>query len=90
MEKRKINRDLIAINSHFGMEISENKLYEELVELLEAIDSGIQKDIVNEKADVYCLLLQHYLQSKSIQRAVVEKIARTQERIKSGYYEEVE
>jgi len=90
MEKRKINQDLLAINNHFGMKISDNKLHEELFELLDAIDSGEQKDIVNKKADVFCLLLQHYLQSKSIQRAVVEKIARTQERIKSGYYEEVE
>jgi NTP pyrophosphatase (non-canonical NTP hydrolase) len=82
-----IEKDLKEIYNHFGKEISENKLYEELLELLDAIDSGKQKDIIDEKSDVFCLLLQHYLNSKAIQKQVVAKIARTQERIKSGYYE---
>ncbi len=90
MENREINKRLNAIYSHFGKDISENKLIEELNELLIAIDSGKQKDIINEKADVYCLLLQHYLSSKSIQRKVVEKISRTEDRIKSNYYDRIE
>jgi len=90
MEKRKINKRLNALYNHFGKDISENKLYEELLELLEAIDSGVQKDIINEKSDVFCLLMQHYLESKAIQKKVIEKITRTEERIKSGFYDEVE
>jgi phosphoribosyl-ATP pyrophosphohydrolase len=88
MEKRDINKRLNAIYNHFGKDISENKLYEELLELLEAIDSGVQKDIINEKSDVFCLLMQHYLSSKAIQKKVVEKVERTEDRIKTGYYEE--
>jgi len=90
MEKRDINKRLNSIYNHFGKDISENKLYEELLELLEAIDSGVQKDIISEKADVYCLLLQHYLSSKAIQKKVVEKVERTEQRIKDGYYERIE
>ena len=86
----KIEKDLNAIYKHFGKEISENKLHEELFELLDAIDEGKQKEIIDEKADVFCLLLQHYLNDKAIQKRVVEKIERTQERIKNNYYERIE
>ena len=90
MENREINKRLNAIYLHFGKDISENKLIEELNELLIAIDSGVQKDIINEKADVYCLLLQHYLSSKAIQKKVVEKVERTEQRIRDGYYDRIE
>ena len=86
----KIEKDLIAIQKNFGTDRQESKLYEELNELLIAIDSGIKKDVIEEKADCFCLLFQEYLTNKQIQKAVVYKIERTQERIKSGYYEEVE
>jgi len=85
----KIEKDLIAIQKNFGTDRQESKLYEELNELLIAIDSGVKKDIIDEKADTFIMLFQEYLTNKAIQKRVVEKIERTQERIKSGYYEQI-
>jgi phosphoribosyl-ATP pyrophosphohydrolase len=85
-----IEKRLIAIYDNFGESSQMSKIYEEAVELLEAIDSGIKKDIVSEMADMFCMSLQFYLKNKQIQKAVVDKITRTEERIESGFYEREE
>ena len=90
MENREINKRLTAIYDTFGEESQMSKLFEECVELLNAIESGIKKDIISEIADVFCVTLQFYLKNKQIQKAVVEKITRTEERIESGFYERQE
>jgi NTP pyrophosphatase (non-canonical NTP hydrolase) len=82
-----IEKRLIAIYDTFGEASQESKLFEECVELLNAIESGIKKDIISELADVFCVTLQFYLKNKQIQKAVVDKITRTEERIESGFYE---
>lgn len=82
-----IENRLIKIYDYFGEESQMSKLFEECVELLNAIESGIKKDIIEEQADVFCVMLQHYLKSKQIQKAVVDKITRTEERIENKYYE---
>jgi NTP pyrophosphatase (non-canonical NTP hydrolase) len=87
LENREINKRLLAIYNYFGAESQHSKMYEEACELLNAYDSGISKDITEELADVFCVVMQHYLISKKLQRAVLEKIARTEERIKTGFYE---
>jgi len=90
MENREINKRLISIYDHFGEASQMSKLFEECVELLNAIESGIKKDIISELADVFCVTLQFYLKNKQIQKAVVEKIIRTEERIETGFYERQE
>ena len=86
---KKLENDLTATQKHFGEERQSSKLYEELCELLTAIDSGVKKDIISEKADCFSLLFQEYLTNPKIRTAVNEKNERTKERIKSGYYEQI-
>jgi len=43
--------------------------------------------VIEELADLYCLATQFYLKNKQMQKIVENKIARTEQRILSGYYE---
>lgn len=79
--------DLIKIYDYFGKDAQLSKWQEEANELLDAIDSGIKADILDEQADVCVIAFQHYMIDAKLRAKVDEKIKRTLDRIKSGYYE---
>jgi len=79
--------DLLKIYNHFGKEPQLSQWYEEAVELLDAIDNGNKSDVLNEMADNCVMAFQHYMTDAKLRAKVDEKIKRTLERIKSGYYE---
>ena len=87
MENRDINKRLMAIYDTFGEESQMSKIYEESNEFLNAFDSGIKKGVIEVLADLYCHATQFYLKNKQMQKIVETKIARTEQRILSGYYE---
>lgn len=83
------------ITKHFGYDHqfigTNSKLAEEMGELLEAIASGNHEHILDELADVECLLIQlkiHYgIDNVKVATRITEKVKRTHDRIESGYYE---
>lgn len=82
-----IEKDLIKIYKYFGAESQDSKFFEECNELLNAYDCGKKKDIIEEKADVFILAVQHYLMIPEVRKVVDEKIKRVFDRIESNYYE---
>lgn len=92
-----MEKDLLKIIEHFGINNQQRKLQEEVFELQEAItifqQGGNLKfdDIEEEIADVMILLkqFQHYyeINRENIRKIMKNKIKRTLERIESGYYE---
>ena len=77
----KMLKKLNYIYKHFGGEVpQENKLIEEIAEYQE---SGETEELV----DMWVLLTQRYLNSKSFRIIADYKIDRTIERIDSKYYE---
>lgn len=92
-----MEKELLEIIEHFGVENQQRKLQEEVFELQQEItiyqQGGNQrtKEIAEELVDVMVLLKQIYYyyacgdwEPKKIEE---EKIKRTLERIESGYYE---
>lgn len=92
-----MEKDLLKIIEHFGVENQQRKLQEEVFELQQEItiyqqgSNGRTKEITEELVDVMVLLKQFYYyyacsdwEPKKIEE---EKIKRTLERIESGYYE---
>ena len=98
-----MKKDLLKIIEHFGVNNQQRKLNEEVFELNEAIfeyeyedykfenDTVLKKHIAEEIVDVMILLEQFYyyyrLDEKTLLKIEENKINRTLERIKSGYYE---
>lgn len=88
--------DLIDIFNYFGYETQRRKLIEEVNEFLDEIllfEKGIGdiKNVEEEFADVIVLLEQfktvYELSSYELENIVEDKIYRTKERIRAGYYE---
>jgi len=75
------------ILTHFGEENQKKKSIEELYELIEALFSGKREDILNEMADVYVMLTTLELIYGSCTEQINFKLSRTEERIKTGYYD---
>ena len=78
------------IFEHFGEKAQWGKLLEEMVELIEAENSGIVEHIEEELADVHNVLMQligHY-NTHRINDIAIAKIERTKMRIKECYYNE--
>lgn len=76
------------ILDHFGIEAQIEKFFEEVEELREAIKLKNKVMIREELADVHNVLMQlifHY-GVRMIYKKAVDKLLRTKERIKSGYY----
>ena len=92
-----MEKDLLKIIEHFGINNQQRKLQEEVFELQEAItiyqQGGNLKfdDIEEEIADVMILLkqFQYYykINREDIRKITKNKIKRTLDRIESGYYE---
>lgn len=92
-----MEKDLLKIIEHFGVNNQQRKLQEEVFELNEAITSfqlggNLSYDEIEEEiVDVMILLkqFQHYykINREDIRKTMKNKINRTLERIESGYYE---
>ena len=92
-----MEKELLEIIDHFGIETQQRKLQEELFELQQAItifEQGNNQscdDIAEELVDVIVLLKQfiyHYnLNKHHLNKIEIHKIKRTLQRIESGYYE---
>lgn len=93
---------LDEIHEHFGEDEQWSKLREECSELVEAIDEYLLyhcpsnlRHVYEEVADVLSLMCQKKVihaekgLSIGIRGLMADKIERTEERIKSGYYKEV-
>ena len=78
-----MEKDLLKIIEHFGINNQQRKLQEEVFEL--------QQEITEELVDVMVLLKQFYYyyacSDWEPQKIEEEKIKRTLERIESGYYD---
>jgi NTP pyrophosphatase (non-canonical NTP hydrolase) len=88
--------DLIDIFNYFGYETQRRKLIEEVNEFLDEIllfEKGIGdiEKVEEEMADIVVLLEQfktvYELSSYELENIVEDKIYRTKERIRAGYYE---
>lgn len=88
--------DLIDIFNYFGYETQRRKLIEEVNEFLDEIllfEKGIGdiKNVEEEFADVIVLLEQfetvYELSGYELENIIEDKIYRTKERIRAGYYE---
>ena len=88
--------DLLKIIKHFGINVQQRKLQEEVFELQEAITklecgNGYTENIEEEMVDVMILLkqiFQYYNLCESTMLLIEEeKIKRTIDRIEQGYYE---
>ena len=92
-----MEKDLLKIIEHFGVNNQQRKLQEEVFELNEAITSfqlggNLSYDEIEEEiVDVMILLKQffHYYELNDYKMKQIEKqkVQRTLERIESGYYE---
>lgn len=98
-----VRKDIISIAEHFGKEKQMAKLVEELKELIEACNIYLHGDdlaktcevyhIMEEIADVMIVAEQvEYLLlndggKKLVESIKLEKIKRTKQRIKDGYYD---
>lgn len=92
-----MEKDLLKIIEHFGVNNQQRKLQEEVFELQEAItifqQGGNLKydDIEEEIVDVMILLKQFFryfeLNDYKMKQIEKQKVQRTLERIESGYYE---
>lgn len=80
----KIINNLNTIFNHFGESAQYDKLLEECSELIESPQIGSE-----EVADVFVVSAQIVLNDPAMLRTAKEKIARTLNRIESGYYDEV-
>lgn len=83
--------ELICIFTIFGEKEQTRKLNEEVYELIDAINcDGSREHIVEEIADVMVVLNQlivaYSVEKTELSHKMNEKISRTMERIKSGYY----
>lgn len=82
---------LAEIFAHFGDVPQAAKLVEEAQELSESVKENARGDIVEEMADVMVLLEQikqaYSITDDEIQEVMEYKVARTLERIESGFYE---
>jgi len=79
---------LSAILKHFGIKAQIGQLKEECQELIEAIDSGVDKDIKEEIADVKLVIDQ--LLDADIDAVYKDKVSRTLNRISTGFCESKE
>ena len=88
--------DLIDIFNYFGYETQRRKLVEEVNEFLDEIllfEKGIGdiKKVEEELVDIFILLNQFYdyyeMEDEELILVTKEKIKRTKERIRAGYYE---
>ena len=77
-------KDLVYIYTHFGGNVQEEKLQEELDELSNVLTPD---EFCEELADVCILALQFVLCDVKVQHHFIKKIDRTIERIKAGYYD---
>jgi NTP pyrophosphatase (non-canonical NTP hydrolase) len=77
------------ILKHFGIEAQIKKFFEEVEELKQAIKLKNKVMIREELADVHNVLMQliFYFGVRMIYKKAVEKLLRTKERIRTGYYE---
>lgn len=78
-----------AIFNHFGAAAQIEKTCEEMIELADALETGYKFNIIEEIADVEIMLeqmKQGYGCHAEVERVIGEKIARTETRIKTGYY----
>lgn len=86
-----LSKDTKYIANHFGKSKQRLKLYEEVNELMEAVQYGCRKNILDEMADVIIMIKQHMHFNKitddDLQERIEFKIVRTLDRIKTGYYE---
>jgi hypothetical protein len=83
MLTEKLQQQAITIINHFGVESQYEKMYEEIQELSE-IENHEQE--IDEMADCFFILLQHYLINPEMQKRVDFKAQRTLDRIKTDYY----
>ena len=81
-------REQEVILEYFGIEAQIEKFFEEVEELREAIKLKNRVMIQEELADVHNVLMQliFYYGVRMIYKKAVEKVFRTMERIKEGYY----
>lgn len=86
MFTEKLQNDLISIINHFGTDSQMFKLYEEIGELIESIDPENEKE---EMVDVWIILTQFLLIDEKMQEILRHKINRTLDRIKTGYYNQL-
>ena len=91
-----MNKDIKKIAEHFRADTQLDKLREEALELVEAIDECYlpigypNEHLLEELADTRLMIKQvNYLigSEKLVDKIEKQKIARTLERIKTGYYE---
>ena len=86
-----MNDKLFKIFSHFGYRKQLRKFNEECYELTEAMLDNEREHIVEEIADVQVLLNQfkelYKIHDDEIVEIMEQKIERTLERIKAGYYD---
>lgn len=92
-----IDKDIKTIADHFGYSNQVTKLLEEIGELLQSVAKELNNEtyenamhVIEEIADVEILLEQYkYLNAgyDLVGKIKKQKIQRTLERIKSGYYE---
>ena len=83
MLTEQLQQTAIQIINHFGVDPQIKKMYEEIQELLE-IKS--HEEEIDEMADCFFILLQHYLINPEMQKRVDFKVQRTLDRIESDYY----
>ena len=79
--------NLKKIYNHFGREPQLKKLAEECSEFLQAYLKGQEYHTLEEIGDLKVLVDQFYEEEITVQQTYRNKISRTIERIKSGYYE---
>ena len=92
-----MKEDLLKIVEHFGINNQQRKLNEEVFELQEAItivqqgNNQSNKEITEEMADVMLLIeqfkLYYGIRIVEITNIFWYKVARTLQRIESGYYD---
>lgn len=75
------------ILKYFGRENQKEKLLEEVKELKHALEWETDEEVDEEMADV--LLLINQLKNDNVMRIYKQKMKRTENRIKSGYYDKI-